>query len=162
MLAMNPPWEQPQAIELAVAMAQSYFALVGEPLLGGPGVGGDAMAAALFVAPFGLLCHDGGLDPRFIYANDTAQRMWKMNWATLVGLPSRLSAEVEHRGTRTEMLAEAAAVGYIRDYAGIRVDAHGERFAISEATIWTVTDESGRTIGQAARLPKWQPLAAGE
>ena len=43
-------------------------------------------------APFGLLAHDTSADPRFVYANSTAQGCFGYAWEEFVGLPSRLSA----------------------------------------------------------------------
>ena len=141
-------------------MAHSHHALTGSGLLSDLAPPDDrlALARAMFAAPFGLLCHDGQADPRFIYANMTAQRLWGMPWNELVGMPSRLSAEPDVQGARAQMLQEAVKSGFFSGYSGVRIAANGARFIISNATIWNVTDESAAFLGQAAVLPDWSPL----
>jgi hypothetical protein len=43
-------------------------------------------------ASFAVLAHNTEPDPRFVYANVTAQRCFEYPWAQFVTLPSRLSA----------------------------------------------------------------------
>ena len=155
-------WRSPTATSIAVAMARSYETLTGEQL---PGMTGDPLtdaeiAQALYETKVGLLCHDGGADPRFIYANRTAQRLWQMPWQRIVGMPSRLSAEPDQRAGRARMLREAATGGIFHGYRGIRVAADGTRFEIDDTTIWTVTDDAGDAVGQAALIGAWRPVAA--
>jgi hypothetical protein len=44
-------------------------------------------------APYAVLAHNTDPDPRFIYANKTAQRCFEYSWSELTSMPSRLSAE---------------------------------------------------------------------
>lgn len=143
-------------------MASSYHRLTGALISDTVSVDSPAIAIAraLHTSPAGLLCHDGGPDPHFTYANATAQRLWKMSWDRLVGMPSRLSAEADRRDERAQMLAKAASDGVYRGYRGTRIASDGSRFEILDATIWTVTDDQGHTVGQAALIPMWLPLVS--
>jgi hypothetical protein len=61
--------------------------------------GFDQLAEAVFKAPFVCLAHnifeEGVEDPLFTYANKAALELFEADWDTLVGLPSRNSAEPE-------------------------------------------------------------------
>lgn len=107
-------------------------------------------ARALYEAPFVVLSHDTSPDPRFTYANLSAQRLFEMPWEKIVGLPSRYSAEAPAREERERLLAQVAAHGFIDDYAGARVTASGKRFQVSNATVWNLIDAAGQVVGQAA------------
>jgi len=37
----------------------------------------------------------------------------------------------------------------------MRISADGKRFRIHHATVWNVTDDAGKKIGQAATFLKW-------
>lgn len=115
-------------------------------------------AQALYEAPFALLSHDSRPDPRFTYANLTAQRLFEMPWQEIVGLPSRLSAEPLVQAERERLLARVAAHGYIDDYDGIRIARSGHRFRIRNATVWNLLDEQGQPCGQAATFSDWLDL----
>ncbi len=109
----------------------------------------------LYHAPFALLSHDTRADPVFNYANLCAQDLFEMDWATFTRLPSRLSAEAPVREKRQSLLETVARQGYIDDYRGIRISQSGRRFKIEGARIWNVIDQSGRLLGQAAKLDRW-------
>lgn len=129
-------------------IAGSHERLVGRPL-----VPAGAGAAWLYhEAPFGILAHDGGADPRFVYANVAAQTAFAYPWDRLVGLPSRLSAEPDDRDERRRLLDAVARDGFIDDYRGRRVSRTGRRFWIDDATVWNLLDEDGARVGQAARF----------
>jgi hypothetical protein len=38
---------------------------------------------------------------------------------------------------------------------GIRIDSRGRRFRIEGARLWTLLDERGRPLGQAASFARW-------
>lgn len=106
-------------------------------------------------APFGLLAHDGGTDPRFIYANATAARWFGYNRRTdIVGLPSRLSAGGEAQKDRDDLLQEVTRHGFATGYRGLRRERSGRRFWIEDVTMWNLTDAAGEHVGQAALLPR--------
>jgi PAS domain-containing protein len=110
----------------------------------------DLAARALFEAPCVVLAHDATADPRFIYANRAALARFAMSRESIIGLPSRLSAEPVAREERRRLLDRVAAHGYIDDYRGVRIDAQGRRFEIRRATVWNLIDGAGRVVGQAA------------
>ncbi|BCX81051.1 hypothetical protein MIT9_P0629 [Methylomarinovum caldicuralii] len=120
----------------------------------------DPVAAArrLYRAPFALVSHDDQADPRFDYANLTAQRLFERRWEEFVGLPSRLSAEAPLREERRRLLEQVSRHGYIGDYHGVRISRSGRRFLIEQATVWNVLDAQGRLIGQAACFSRWRWL----
>jgi len=154
-------WQTPTFSALVLAATASYERFFGCPLieLEGPTVAGPArIAAELYGAPFALLCHDGGTDPKFTYANDTAQRLWERSWDEFIGLPSRLSAEPDSRELRAHMLVEVAERGGVSGYEGLRISATGRRFAISDTQVWNIISANGQRIGQAARIGRWQYL----
>ena len=117
----------------------------------------SASAQALYEAPFVVLSHDAGADPRFTYANRTAQRLFEMPWPEIVGMPSRFSAEPLLREERQRLLERVARDGYIDDYCGVRVSRSGRRFLVRNATVWNLLDDD-RIVGQAAAFSDWQPL----
>lgn len=112
-------------------------------------------AQELFAAPQVVLAHDGSADPLLTYGNRAALRLWKRPWSTLVGLPSRLTAEASQRHERQRMLERAWAAGAIEGYTGVRVDSEGRRFQIRAARLWSLVDGDGRPCGQAAAFSDW-------
>lgn len=152
----RPAEWSPAVRSLSLLIASSYQQLLGESLVD---ASPDQLATTLYNAPFALLAHDGGDDPRFTYANRTAQRLWEREWDEFVGLPSRLSAEPDDRTTRASMLEEVSRTGFIANYSGVRVSASGIRFLISQAKVWNLLDPSGLRIGQAARIDSWERLS---
>lgn len=116
------------------------------------------VAQRLYRAPFVVLSHDAAPDPRFTYANLAAQGLFEMPWQTIVGLPSRFSAEAPVREAREQLLARVAVQGYIDDYAGVRVAASGRRFQVRNATVWNLIDAAGSVLGQAACFGDWHSL----
>ncbi len=109
-------------------------------------------------APFALLAHNTDADPRFIYANRTAQACFEYLWDEFVTLPSRLSAEAPDRAARQRLLDEVSNKGFIADYAGIRVAKSGRRFQIENGIIWQLIDETGTLHGQAATFSAWRDI----
>lgn len=109
-------------------------------------------------APFVVLAHDGGADPRFVYANRTAQHLFGYSWQEFVGLPSRLSAEAPERAERQRLLDAVAAKGFIDDYNGIRIAKSGRRFWIEKASVWQLIDDAGVDRGQAAAFSAWSDV----
>jgi PAS domain-containing protein len=133
-------------------LADSYFRLVGDPL---PvdAVHDHSPASWLYEsAAFGLLAHGPGTDPKFIYANRTAQRFFGYDWDAFTQLPSRLSATPSRQDERDRLLAAVAAKGFATDYRGLRVGNDGRRFWIEGVTVWELLDSVGRRHGQAALI----------
>ena len=155
----EPPWLTPRACDLAGWLLESHRRLFGRPLvacggLAGPD-GGRSAAQELFAAAICVLAHDGQEDPRLIYANRAALRLWGRRWGEMVGMPSRLTAAPEERPARRAMLTAALRQEAITGYGGVRVDRSGRRFRIEGARLWTVRDGAGAACGQAAAFGRW-------
>lgn len=120
----------------------SYEGLVGEPLCSPPDLYGLSAV---------VLCHDTAEDPLFVYANAAAQVLWERSWEQFIGWPSRLTAPEQARAQRAAALASH---GLVRGYSGVRVAASGRLFRIHDATVWTVTDDRGQVVGQAATFSR--------
>jgi hypothetical protein len=157
--AADPPWLSPISLVWVGRILAGHQLAFGRPLLAGlHGAAGDGAARRatqeLFAAATVVLAHDGGADPRFVFANRAALVLWRRRWAEMVGLPSRFSAAAAERDERAGALARALQ-GAIRDYAGVRVDSRGRRFRIEAARLWTLQDERGEPCGQAAAFNRW-------
>jgi hypothetical protein len=66
------------------------------------------------------------------------------------GFATSRTAEPAARDDRRAALARADEAGLLRGYSGVRVSTAGRRFEIHEGRIWTVLDDDGRRVGQAA------------
>ncbi|WP_305783158.1 MEKHLA domain-containing protein [Symbioplanes lichenis] len=130
---------------------RSYAALLGRPLV----PAGQDKTPWLYDAPSALLAHDTSADPLFTYANRAAQRLFGYDWDEFVGLPSRLSAGDEDRGSRQEFLDTVARQGYAEHYRGRRVAKDGRVFWIEDVTLWNLTRDDGSPAGQAALIRRW-------
>lgn len=106
-------------------------------------------------APFAVLAHDRSDDPRFIYANRTAQDCFGYSWNEFVGMPSRLSAQAPEREERQRFLESVSANGFIDNYRGLRIAKSGRRFWIEDATVWQL-QRDGEYLGQAAVFRRWK------
>jgi protein-L-isoaspartate O-methyltransferase len=150
-------FESPDSLTQARLILDSHRRVVGRPLL--PETS-DLLerARALYQAPFVVLAHGLGPDPRFDYGNQLAQQLFELDWSALVALPSRLSAEPVDQAARQRLLDAVSSRGYIDDYSGVRVSSSGRRFRIDNATVWNLVDEDGSLHGQAATFAQWTPL----
>lgn len=156
MVPDDPPWLSDASLGIAATILASHQSLFGRPLL----VGSDTLTARqvaqkLFGAMPVVLAHDGGDDPRLIYANAAALRLWDRSWTSMVGMPSRLTAEPIERHARQVSLDQARQHGAIANYAGTRVNSHGRRFHIEGARLWNLQASSGQPLGQAACFESW-------
>lgn len=125
---------------------------------------GDPRAEArrLFEAPFATVSADAGGEQILNYGNQTAMKLWEMDWKTLTSTPSRFTAEPTHRDERTALLRRVRELGFIDDYSGVRISSKGRRFRIRQATVWNVIDANGNHTGQAAIFSDWEFLKNGE
>jgi hypothetical protein len=155
----EPPWLTRGAIAVAGRILDSHRALFLRPLLAGTGPHRTPRQRAqeLFAADTVVLAHDGDADPRLIYANRAALRLWRRRWEELVGLPSRLTAEPAERRRRAAVLEHARRRDAIEGVGGIRIDAAGGRFRIEAARLWSLRDGAG---GQGAAFCRWWRLPA--
>jgi hypothetical protein len=132
-------------------LLHSYERFVGTPL-----VDGENAAAWLYEdAPFGLLAHDADQDPRFVYANRTAQGCFEYGWREFTGLRSRLSAEPDRQADRNRLLADVESNGFSTGYRGLRIAKSRRRFWIEDVTMWNLVDDAGSRVGQAALFRRW-------
>jgi hypothetical protein len=131
---------------------QSFQRVTGRPLL----KPGDA--EGLFDARFVVVSHGTEPDPVLNYGNQTALKLWEMDWNQLTRTPSRLTAEPLARDERARLLEEVTKHGFIDNYRGIRISATGRRFNIEQATVWNVIDDRGDYRGQAATFSQWTYL----
>jgi len=142
--------------EWVSVLDSSLRELTGRNLLDRPS--GEALDAAAVYAEDDIvvLSHalipapDPDVGPMFNYGNAAGRNLFEVDWPTLVGLPSRRSAELGERAERERLLNTVEAQGYIDDYRGIRISSTGRRFWIQQAVVWNVIDDSGRVLGQAA------------
>ncbi|MET7694396.1 MEKHLA domain-containing protein [Streptomyces sp. NPDC005483] len=141
----------------AELLLSSHLRLVGEPLSGRE-AGPDAARWLYAQAPFGLLAHDTSADPRFVYANCTAQLCFGYSWDEFVGLPSRLSARPNGQQDRDAFVRAVSAQHYATGYRGIRIGRSGTPFWIEDVTMWDLMDPEGRIHGQAAVFRSWTPM----
>jgi hypothetical protein len=150
------PWLLAPQLQLSGWIRESHQRAWGLPLRAGLNNCTLQQAAQeLFAANTVLLAHDNSADPRLIYANAAALRLWRRPWAAMVGLPSRLTAQPTERQARAQALALARAQSKFANYSGIRIDSHGRRFRIEGARLWTLTDDEGKARGQVACFENW-------
>jgi hypothetical protein len=144
MNALNIPVAALNDERLALIVA-SYQRLTGRALLQVPF---DPLA--LWNAPCAIVAHGTQADPIFFYANRRALQLFEMSFADFVCLPSRLSAEPQAQDERIRLLAKVARQGFVDDYCGVRISGKNNRFLISNACVWNLTDTAGVLHGQAA------------
>ncbi len=147
---------------LSALMLGSYRRVVGQPLV--PAGLDDAEAAHWLYedASFCVLAHNTEIDPRFVYANKTAQRCFEYSWAEFITLPSRLSAEAPNRAERQRLLDRVTQNGFASNYTGVRISRSGRRFSIEDATVWQLLDDEGVAQGQGAMLPRWHDVVPSQ
>lgn len=134
----------------AALLVDSHRRLVGRALAAASLEAAPTAAWLYAEAPFCLLAHEAGDDPRFIYANTTAQRCFGYAWSEFLELPSRLSAEAPDRAERQRALDAVARDGFVANYRGVRIGKSGRRFFIANATVWTLIGPDDVRHGQAA------------
>ena len=115
-------------------------------------------AKQIFHAPFVVLSHNTATDPILTYSNLVGLELFELRWEQLVLTPSRNTAETPERGERMRLLEKVAKLGYIDDYAGVRVSSSGRRFRIERATVWNLAGKDGEVLGQAAKFDNWTVL----
>ena len=150
------PWLTPGKQHLASCILRSFERAFGRPLLAG-GTTHDGLQASqlLFRADTVVLAHDGGPDPALIYANAAALQLWERNWADMIGMPSRLTAEPQERAARALMLADALQQHATEGYSGVRISSSGRRFQIHNARLWTLWGPGHQPCGQGGAFSDW-------
>jgi hypothetical protein len=145
-----PPWTENELQTRARWILRSYRKWAGEDLIVASADDEDAQARALFDAPIAVLAHDRRDDPLCVYANAAALAAFELRLADAPAFPTRRTAEPDARAERSVALAGAEDVGLVRGYSGIRVSTTGRRFRLDDGRIWTVLDDDGQPVGQAA------------
>ncbi|OUC12766.1 MAG: MEKHLA domain-containing protein [Alkalinema sp. CACIAM 70d] len=148
------PWQSPASLRHVQRLLNSFEQQVGRSLLvnrGSP----EAIAQALFEAPFVVVSHGTEADPIFNYGNQQALSLWEFDWESFIQLPSRKSVEPSEHIDREQLLAEAKLKGYVSNYRGIRISRTGRRFWINNVILWGLVDEQGEPCGQAATFDQW-------
>ncbi|MEM0966706.1 MAG: MEKHLA domain-containing protein [Verrucomicrobiota bacterium] len=141
----------------AKLILESYERILGKPLI--PEAGSQEEAINLmWTSPFVILSSAPDAETTLNYGNLTALRLWEMDWNTLCRTSSRHTAEPEHRDERERYMKQVREIGYIKDYSGIRISRTGKRFRIEKATVWNLTDNERKHLGQAATFSRWIPL----
>lgn len=135
-------------------IATSYRRLTGRELVP---AGGD-LVEALWEAPRVILAHGTEPDPIFFFGNRAALDRFGATLEAFTAMPSRLSAELLHQGERQALLDRVAAHGFVDDYCGNRITAHGKRFRVEAATVWNLVDADGSIHGQGATFDRWTDL----
>lgn len=154
---MDEPWASEWTLAHSAKLARSFRHWLGRELL--PDVTEpQALAQALFFAPFVLVSHGTQADPVLNYGNRTALHLWEMPWSELTRTPSRLTAEPVAREERARLLAEVTKHGHIVNYTGVRIAKSGRRFRIADAVVWNLIEPSGLRCGQAAMFNRWEYL----
>jgi hypothetical protein len=142
-------------LELVRLMLDSYRRLVGRDLVDPVWPLAQAADWLQNDAPFCVLAHDASADPRFIFANVTAQHCFEYTAAEMIGLPSRLSAQAPNREERQQLLEAVSQHGFATGYRGLRIAKSGRQFWIEQVTVWNLQDEAGVCHGQAATYAQW-------
>jgi MEKHLA domain len=151
----RPP--HPSMAQHVQRLMQSFEHWLGKPLLP-VSADPDAMAQALFYAPFVVVSHGIEPDPILNYGNQQALHLWEMDWSQFTQTPSRCTAEPIAQAERSRLLQQAKKHGFISNYQGIRISSTGKRFWIREAIIWDVLDKTGVQCGQAATFDRWDRI----
>jgi MEKHLA domain len=157
---MEPPpvTQRPFLIKHTLRLLSSFHHWTGRALIP-DAANPERLAEHLYLHTAVVLSHGVGADPILNYGNAAALRLWEMTWEAFTTMPSRMTAEPAARDNRARLLADAANAGYLEHYQGIRVSRSGRRFLIEGALVWTVLDEQGGIIGQAAVFDRWTYLS---
>lgn len=151
------PWEQPATIQLSYQMFKSFDYWLKRPLIeieDSP----EAIAIALFEAPFALMAHGTEADPIFSYGNRMALEHFGMDWESFTKTPSRCSAEPLEQEERERLLQASKRQGFIPKFQVIRVTRSGQRFHIEDGILWNLLDEQRQYCGQAAIYSQWTDI----
>ena len=154
-MAESAPWQTQESQCLISRLMLSHQRAFKRPLLD---LDCADPATDLFSSEMAVLAHDNSHDPRLIYANAIALRLWERSWQEMIGMPSRCTAEEAAREQRASALQRAQNQDAFEGYSGVRVSRTGQRFMINNARIWTLWDDKGRNCGQAAAFSSWSWL----
>lgn len=151
---------QPYLVEWSRLLLSSFQRWTGRPLVVRTGTAVE-QARLLFSAPFVVVSHGIEADPILNYGNQAALDLWEMTWKQLTQTPSRRTAEPVNQAERARLLRMVEERGYFEGYRGVRISSTGRRFVVEQAIVWTVMDDAGRRVGQAATFSHASPAEAG-
>jgi hypothetical protein len=144
----NSPPSDAKLDERLQLIVTSYQRLTGKALI--DNAPADNIALAVWNAPRAIVAHGTEEDPIFFYGNRLALRLFEMGFDEFARLPSRLSAEPLAQEARVKLLEKVTQQGYVDGYSGKRIAKSGNRFMITDTTVWNLIDERGDHQGQAA------------
>ncbi|MBR8828924.1 MAG: MEKHLA domain-containing protein [Gomphosphaeria aponina SAG 52.96 = DSM 107014] len=150
-------WKQQQIINWSQLLLNSYEKFLRHQLIERKG-SREEQAQALFFAPVVVVSHGTEADPIFNYANQTALKLWEMNWEEFTQMPSRQSAEISIQEERKQLLEQAGQQNFIDNYRGVRIGSTGKRFLIEKAIVWNLVNIESKYCGQAATFSQWSFL----
>ncbi len=151
---MQNPWTSESQLQWCQYLLDSYARFVKKELIDRQGTWLQ-QAEHLFDSPIVIASHGIETDPVLNYGNQSALKLWEMDWNQFTRTPSRLTAEPINREDREQMLHQAKMQGFIADYTGIRISSNGKRFRINQATIWNIHKPDGTPLGQGAAFSDW-------
>ncbi len=154
------PWLTPKKLKLIYCLLQSHTKIFQKPLIKfeSKNTALRLQAQVLFILEAPVIAHTNDSDPSINYVNSSALQLWGRDWKEMVGMPSRLTAPKDQLYDRSAALNQALKKSSVKGYQGIRVNKKGQLFTIHNARVWTVSNEAGKAIGQAATFPSWSPL----
>ncbi len=154
------PWYAKEIIELLLLILDSHQQAFGESLLKTKTLFSSkaSLGEIIFQMPKPLLAHSHDKDPCLNYVNASAMRLWDRQWHEMIGMPSRMTAPPEEYERRQLALQQAQDKNAIKNYRGVRINKHGNYFTIENARIWTIWNEEGNNIGQAALIEEWRQV----
>lgn len=151
---------QPSLVEWSRLLLNSFQRWTGRPLVARAGTAVE-QARRLFTAPFVVVSHGIEADPILNYGNQAALDLWEMTWRQLTQTPSRRTAEPVNQAERARLLRMVEERGYFEGYRGVRISSTGRRFVVEQAIVWTVMDDGGHRVGQAATFSHASPVREG-
>ncbi len=155
MTEVQYPWQQETIIRHTQSLLRSYQHWTGQ-LLFDLDMAPSDVAQFLFEAPFVVISHGIEANPIFNYGNQTALRLWELDWDKFIQTPSRETAEPLVREEREKLLEETQKRGFVENYSGVRISSTGKRFYVENLLIWNVLGENNDHCGQAAMFYKWK------
>lgn len=146
----NSPPSDARLDERLRLIVTSYQRLTGKALIDNAPADNIALRLAVWNAPCAIVAHGTEEDPIFFYGNRLALQLFEMGFDEFARLPSRLSAEPLAQEARVKLLEKVTQQGYVDGYSGKRIAKSGNRFMITDTTVWNLIDERGDHQGQAA------------
>lgn len=149
------PWQQPEIIQLSYRIFKSFEYWLKHPLIEEVEDSPEAIAQALFEAPFVLVSQDAEPDPISNYANRMALEQFDLDWEVLTQMPSRYSTQPIGREERKQLSLAVRRKGFLPHFHMDLSMRSGQDFLIEDCTLWYVLDEQQKPCGQATIYSQW-------